>query len=806
MHKLFLISSFILLYLPGAYGQPAIDIPLSGSDGTATIPLAVGLDLSATDCIDPALGESNLPGLPPTGVFDIRFILPASCGPLNGVLLDYRNAPVFPFTGIIQHSLHVQRAVEETAVTITYDLPIGAVMTIQDQFGGVVYNSGPLTGTGSFIINGVGSFLSYFYVIMEYSTPCDCAPAFAIAPPSLDFGSIGVGLLSILQATVVNPGLDVLKISNITSSDTQFTFSPNSFPISILPGGYQIFDITFSPTEAGPQSANLTFTHNAAGSPFIYNVQGNGYLPEPIFSVNPTFLNFDNVYLGSSSENQTFTITNAGSGTLTINAGNISIVGTDESQFVLTDANTYPIYLAGGQLVYVNVKFSPTATGTKTANLQIIDNLTDAVHTVPLSGVGVAPPEIPYSTDFETFITGQQVVCQDSINWITWSNLPCDVVEDPYISTTYAYSGFNSAKIVQNNDLVRPLLSQTTGKWQISFMVYIPTGKTGYFNTLALLAGESSVWGMDCYFNLAGAGMLNAGGVNTASFTWIPNSWKKVQLVIDLNNDDAEFWYNNTLVCSWQWSLGSLGTGCPLKLDANDFFGATANDEMYFDDYSFRPFTNTFQLSVNVTNGWNMVSVPGLNSPDQNVNTWWVNHIGTVYKFTLGTGYSGITTTTPGEGYWMKQVGDNVYNTGDEWPASGIEIVPHNHIDVSAGWNMFGGYENIIDATALTTTPPGQIVFPIYKFVPGTGYQATPQILPGYGYWVKVSSNCQINILDEVSKGLAKEVNYFKDDLPDGKAGWGRITVTDAAGSSYTLYAVKGEVDLNQYERPPLPP
>ena len=30
--------------------------------------------------------------------------------------------------------------------------------------------------------------------------------------------------------------------------------------------------------------------------------------------------------------------------------------------------------------------------------------------------------------------------------------------------------------------------------------------------------------------------------------------------------------------------------------------------------------------------------------------------------------------------------------------------------------------------------------------------------------------------------------------------------MTDAAGISYTLYAVKGEVDLSQYEIPPVPP
>ncbi len=33
--------------------------------------------------------------------------------------------------------------------------------------------------------------------------------------------------------------------------------------------------------------------------------------------------------------------------------------------------------------------------------------------------------------------------------------------------------------------------------------------------------------------------------------------------------------------------------------------------------------STTFQLTVNVSNGWNMVSIPGLHPTDQNVSTWW---------------------------------------------------------------------------------------------------------------------------------------------------------------------------------------
>ncbi len=88
----------------------------------------------------------------------------------------------------------------------------------------------------------------------------------------------------------------------------------------------------------------------------------------------------------------------------------------------------------------------------------------------------------------------------------------------------------------------------------------------------------------------------------------------------------------------------------------------------------------TFQFSVSVANGWNMVSIPGLHPTDQNVNTWWqYRDLGAnVFKY-LG-GYQSVTTTTPGTGYWMKHSGTRTYNTGDEWPASGIQIVANTAI------------------------------------------------------------------------------------------------------------------------------
>ena len=69
---------------------------------------------------------------------------------------------------------------------------------------------------------------------------------------------------------------------------------------------------------------------------------------------------------------------------------------------------------------------------------------------------------------------------------------------------------------------------------------------------------------------------------------------------------------------------------------------------------------------------------------------------------------------------------------------------------------------------------------------------------PGYGYWIKLLSACQINIPNAFSKNI-DAVEYFPKD-------WGKIIITDASGVNYILYAVKGEVNLDQYELPPAPP
>ena len=210
-----------------------------------------------------------------------------------------------------------------------------------------------------------------------------------------------------------------------------------------------------------------------------------------------------------------------------------------------------------------------------------------------IMGTEVGSGEI-FTDNFDTYIAGQLLACQNPVDWTTWSNAPCGA-EDALISTNYAYSGANSALIVSADDLVKPLGNKTTGKWYMSFVFYIPAGKSGYFNQLTGFTPDPFEWGCDAYFDAGGGGRLDitgGGGSGTVvNFTWLVGTWNQVVLIVDLDspNSPAEFWIgttpaNLTMVSTWDWTNGGTKAN---RIAANDFFGAAATDEMYFDNYYF---------------------------------------------------------------------------------------------------------------------------------------------------------------------------------------------------------------------------
>jgi hypothetical protein len=191
--------------------------------------------------------------------------------------------------------------------------------------------------------------------------------------------------------------------------------------------------------------------------------------------------------------------------------------------------------------------------------------------------------------NFDSYTVGQPLASQNSTEWTTWSGTPGSPTEDPLISNSYFYSGSNSVVIKQGNDLVRLHGQLTSGICDIGFKIYIPTGKSGYFNSLnKFVIGDPNAnqkWAFECYFNTGSAGSLKAAG-STIPFTYTNDAWQPVLLVVDLDHDSAQLWIDGSKISQWQWTKGYNGAGgYPLQFDATDFFGAASTDEMYIDDF-----------------------------------------------------------------------------------------------------------------------------------------------------------------------------------------------------------------------------
>ena len=193
-----------------------------------------------------------------------------------------------------------------------------------------------------------------------------------------------------------------------------------------------------------------------------------------------------------------------------------------------------------------------------------------------------------FEDKFDSYATDGQLVCQNPADWKTWGNVPCDALQDPLISNAHSFSGTNSVVIRSSNDLVRLHGSLNRGICEVNFQIYLPTGKTGYFNSLnkfVLGAPDANQrWAFECYFKTGGNATLTAAGT-AKNFKYTYNTWHPIKLIVNLDVDSAQLWFDGNKIQQWQWTKGYGGAGgYPLQFDATDFFGASATDEMYIDD------------------------------------------------------------------------------------------------------------------------------------------------------------------------------------------------------------------------------
>jgi hypothetical protein len=134
------------------------------------------------------------------------------------------------------------------------------------------------------------------------------------------------------------------------------------------PSGATLTSITPSATQTLSAGGTITFNLNFSTTPS----------QNPILEVTPSSLNFGNVTVGQCSTNQSFTVRNAGGGTLTGTAAT-------SAPFNIVSGGSFS--LGANQSAQVTVRFCPTVAGQANGTVSFSSNGGNASRSV--SGVGV---------------------------------------------------------------------------------------------------------------------------------------------------------------------------------------------------------------------------------------------------------------------------------------------------------------------------------------------------------------------------------------------------------------------------------
>ncbi|NOR66439.1 MAG: hypothetical protein GQ528_03685 [Woeseiaceae bacterium] len=184
-----------------------------------------------------------------------------------------------------------------------------------------------------------------------------------------------------------------------------------------------------------------------------------------------------------------------------------------------------------------------------------------------------ASGDVLYFEDFESFDVG--LVLHEESGWEGWYG---DAGAAASVSEKYAFSGTKSVEVASSADAVR-VFDMTEGKWVLTAMQYIPSGTSGVSrfhmqNTYRNGAiGRSIQWSFSLSDGVIGDD-YDAG----ASASIIYDEWIELKLLIDLDNDLLEQYYNGELFSSRAWVFS--GTS---QIQSIDLYGNGASS-VYYDD------------------------------------------------------------------------------------------------------------------------------------------------------------------------------------------------------------------------------
>jgi trimeric autotransporter adhesin len=274
---------------------------------------------------------------------------------LSGISVTGANASDFAVTSQCNSTLSTAASCNLSIVFTPSQAGLRtATLTVTDATSGVS-NTIPLTGIGD-----------------------PLAPT--VTPNILTFGNTEVGVVSTAQsATISAPNGDPVAITYIGDPGNSFLVSPGTCATQTP---CQV-SVSFQPSSTGRLYSLYQVTDNVTSKFTYLSLLGTGGVAT--VSLSAASLTFAARDEATTSIPQTVTLTNTGDASLTISL--VSFIGANTGDFSI-QGNTCGSSVASGANCAISISFSPAASGTRNATLQIMSNAASSPDTVQLSGTG----------------------------------------------------------------------------------------------------------------------------------------------------------------------------------------------------------------------------------------------------------------------------------------------------------------------------------------------------------------------------------------------------------------------------------
>jgi hypothetical protein len=196
------------------------------------------------------------------------------------------------------------------------------------------------------------------------------------------------------QATSTNNASQSVTLTNTGDAtltnliiDTSGDFAQtNNCGVSLAVSASCTVNVVFKPAASGNRTGALTFTDSASGSPQSVSLSGTAATAGGVL-LSTSNLTFPNQPVGTRSSSPQVTVQNTTNQPLNITT--IVIGGANNGDFSLI--HNCGNSLAPSAACQITVTFNPSAAGTRTASVIIVDDAANSPQMISLTGTGVGP-------------------------------------------------------------------------------------------------------------------------------------------------------------------------------------------------------------------------------------------------------------------------------------------------------------------------------------------------------------------------------------------------------------------------------